>query len=343
MGSFNLICGVSGQSIAEHDACVVIPVIQRSTYKPVHINHAGKAIEAYGHADYSCHPDAFWGPLGAAITGTYADCGYVEPDNTLLNKRAMINLFCALLVGMPAVAADNRNPEVNLENLVKEHAPVFYSKLKSLLVWNKTMVEGSVADVPFDELLLIWETLWRLTRDGRLFCKYIYGGIRPVAFSIMHQVTANYLIETSQQHKQVNGKTWELSSVVANMLAEIREKEHEGPQYIEFTRMTLLASHLQLNLPGQAGIMINTFATELNDLLRAFLNGNLNEPELVKELRPYMDGIYVYLGMDLLDLRFTPVSAGGQDYHNDTGRAYAKMIANVSKTVTQQRKKLYAE
>lgn len=78
MGSYNLTCFASRQTITPGDNCFVIPVAQRATFYPSLLRWRDQTLEAYGISDSVCFPNAFWTPIGAALEAIYDDYGRVQ-------------------------------------------------------------------------------------------------------------------------------------------------------------------------------------------------------------------------------------------------------------------------
>lgn len=93
MGSYCISCVASGQVISDRARCVMLPILQSHSYNPVKTPLGESVQEHYGPSKYTTHPGSFWHPFSTFVTGTYVDRGRMQPDDTFINRQALLHLY----------------------------------------------------------------------------------------------------------------------------------------------------------------------------------------------------------------------------------------------------------
>lgn len=337
MGIFCISCGVSGQVIANHDKCAVLPLIQQSTYNPVEMTQDGKSFSFYGIANSNCGPDAHWAPFGAFVTGEYADYGGINPDDTVTNRRAMADFFVRLVKDAPVVKqGQNSSHDVpfDIATFIQSNAPVLAERISALPPFRQVALDGLV----FEELVAVWEYVWTATQRHRLFCR-ASGVIRPIQFAAFHQQAVNHLVEIASAQSRMD-YSYELSAFLQRQLDELAADTAETPEGCDtsaenaFLRLRL-CERLNLNVQG-ATAMLYPFLRHHHALLKRHLDEGIPFEDYVESMRPSMEGIYVYKAMEYLNLELSPIQYAGQDYSNRQGQARAQFIAAVAEDIAKE-------
>lgn len=341
MGSFCVTCGVSGQVIADDDRCVAIPIIQQSTFEPVKVTFNGETHSLFGIASDTCYPNCFWEPAGAFVTGVYADYGRINPDDTPANRRAMVEFFMDMLKA-PVVeegSNDCHDLPFDMRKLVEEHAPELAKKLKAM----RHREHLDTSQLAFDELEALWEDIWEVADEHRLFASDTVGHVRPMQFALFHGHAFDALVKMAENSKTYRGEPYELGQFLARLLDELASKsDGAGDETLYFVRGQMLAQ-LNLGLTDSVHAMLLAFNQEHENLLDRHLERELSREDFVEALRPSMNGVYAVKAMHMLNLRFSPVVYAGQDYSNELGQSLVKFIAGVSEKVTADCRSRYGD
>ena len=170
MGSFCISCCASRQTIADDDACMVIPLHQASTFTAAEMTLAEQHYSLFGVSNNTCHLNSFWEPIGGFITRHYADYGRIAPEDTRANRQNMGEFFNMLLQGAPVVSpGENRSHDVpfDIKSFMAENTPALAERLFNL----KWLQHAQLDDVPFEELNELWNYVWNVAEENRLFCR----------------------------------------------------------------------------------------------------------------------------------------------------------------------------
>lgn len=60
-------------------------------------------------------------------------------------------------------------------------------------------------------------------------------------------------------------------------------------------------------------------------------------------LKDDLDHMYINFSLNLMDIKLSPMIYAGQDYDNETGNDYAKMIKEVNQKIKKEIKAKYSE
>lgn len=342
MGSFCISCGVSGQVIADDDKCVVLPVIQQSTFEPVEMTLGGQTYSLLGVANSTCHPGSHGAPKGGFVTGTYADYGCICPDDTVTNRRVMVEFFVGLVKNSPVVEKGSNSCHdipFDIKAFIADKAPVLKGGLSLVSCFDS----GFLEELDFDELVTIWNYVWECTQEHRLFCRDGSGRIRPVQFAAFHSVSFRHLVEYAMGLKGWNDEPYELGAFLKRQLTELEEKEVDASEDKKFFLRLRVRDRLTLNMSDSVNSLLYPFLDEHFDLLDKYLDERLEFEDYVEAMRPSMEGVYALKGMSCLNLKFSPIVYAGQDYDNSQGRAIAKLVSSISKDINKERKKRRTE
>lgn len=73
--------------------------------------------------------------------------------------------------------------------------------------------------------------------------------------------------------------------------------------------------------------------------IEAYADGSLNADGLYEKVKPWIDFRYFMAGLEMLNLKFSPLVYASQDYGNEVGEMYAKFVSEVSAEVCTERRK----
>jgi hypothetical protein len=344
MGSFNTTCFVSQQIIATGDESVILPIIQQTTYRPVSLlvkTHEGiQEVEKYGYMHSTCYPTAFWGYYGPMIYGSYDDYGRFKLDDTDSNFFNLIHFFNELHKNVCDVKQG--------ENSCHDH-PMEFSK-----------IYDPSKQYSFSDLVKIWEKIWDMAEQSRLFATDYKQNPCSIAFAVMHKITADYLINSISQSTSYDGtsleqKTYFNSYINDNLkrVLELFKGKKEKQDIITFAAASMLSLD-SFRIGQQEGTYINNFYDYPEEAMDKMIEYFKENPEATSMSKEATDDIFEYFedqikhrylvaGLTKFDIRLSPMVYSSQDCHNEEGNAYLEMIKEINAKVNLLVKEKYGE
>lgn len=325
MGSFNTTCFASNQTIASGDACWVIPIRQASGDKPVEIQYRDKKYSEYAHASTTCYPTAFWEPVGEPIRAEYYDYGRVEIMRTNENLANVLSLFLYLReLGAVSEKGDNQYHDLSFD--IQQFLA---DKAGSVL----DILDGKVGNHEFElvktEMDLAWDYVWEVAHEHRLFVGASYTKpVRQFQFAIVHDSAYQNLIELHESQEPWMHLPRERKAFVTYAAG------HQGRRAPD-TITDFLRCGGGCNWAYQ--LRYDTLSASVKD----YALGNISVDVLYEKLKPWVDFRYFMAGLEMLNLKFSPLVYASQDYNNEVGEMYAKFVGEVSASVCAERNKDY--
>jgi hypothetical protein len=332
MGSFNTTCFASRQTIAPHDECYVVPVVQARGHSPVKVDYRGGTRELYGIAWATVFPCAFWEPCGGFIEAVYDDYGCVIPKDTEINRIRLVQFFREL--------QENPVKVHQGENTVHDVPFDIIAFIQGQPELQPYLAQGARAagllaapEAVFNLLLQVWDYVWERAQENRLFKADWDEVLRPVQFSILHADAMKGLIDEVPSVRYLKDSLLQdefLTKAVGEALA-LAEATHSEDMFLHRLQRSL-------DRVGYfSGMVYPSEIDELDAYTGEFLAKQLGLDDYCARLKPTMDVRYAIEGLAALNLRFSPLEYAGQDYANELGRRYASFVARVSRSVTAER------
>lgn len=333
MGSFNTSCMVSQQVIVPGAQTVILPIQQQATYEPVEISKDGKEMSQFGFAHTTCYPTAFWGYAGPMIRGTYDDYGRFNIDDTVENKINLISFFNEL--------TEKAFVTKQGENQYHDHGFDIHT------------LYNTKQEYSFSELVNVWEKVWDVVQENRIFISNYQGEPRNLQFAVIHRAAADYLIDSVGKLTSYSGQSYEQKSYFKNyiqsqltrMVELFKEKKKLSDTFSFFGSQ--MASLSNYRIGEQEGAYISHYYDNFNPIMDAIEQFNEKNPatttlsdDLIDSLfeifKPQIQHRYLHMGLDHLNIKLSPMVYASQDYDNDTGKSFAKMIRSVSAQVNKE-------
>lgn len=333
MGSFNTSCMVTQQTIVPGAEAVILPISKQATYSPVEMTKNGQEFSQYGFAHTTCYPTAFWGYSGPMLRGTYDDYGRFNLDNTEENRINLVSFFNSIL--------DKSFTTKQGENQYHDHG------------FDMEKLYQPKKQYTFVELESIWETIWEVASQNRLFVANYQGEPRNLQFAVMHRAAADYLIDTVNKFKSYDGTSYEQKAYFTNyvqgqlsrMIGLFKHKKELGDTFSFFgTQLASLSSYL---LGQNEGCYIGHYYDNFNEVMDLIDQHVTNNPDnetfsedLIDKLfaifKVQLDHRHIHEGLNSLNIKLSPMVYASQDYDNSVGKAYAKMIRSVSSQINKE-------
>lgn len=346
MGSFNISCFATNQTIAPGDKCWLLPVHQQSGYPAASVRMKDSGVHpAFAAASSTCYPNAFWQPFACFMPAVYDDYGDAKLVLNEHSRPAALNLLQTMLARCPNVdQGENEYHELpfDLEGYLKKNAPQMLADVRSAEA--RKIFQAGMSD--HDEAMqACWAYISRAAFKGRTFIVNGFGDIRPVQFAVMHDETYQALAAHAQKGKDWEGNTLEVKAFLAMAMRKARaalaedSRAGEDPvlkqiRFVDAMRDTLDAIDNSPRYPR--GLEISC----LHEVASLAAGTDTFDAALIEGFSPYLMGRYVIAGLCEYNLRITPMVTSGQDYDNEIGTNYAKLVSHVSKKVAALRSRL---
>lgn len=331
MGSFNTSCMVSQQTIVPGAHAVILPISQQATYNPVELTKGGKELSQYGFAHTSCYPTAFWGYAGPMIRGEYDDYGRFELFDTPENKSNLVSFFNTLLKDAFTTKQG--------ENQYHDHAFDIHA------------IYDSKKQYSFEELVAVWEKVWDVSQENRLFVSNYQGNARNLHFGVVHQAAADFLIDYVGKQKSYSDQSYEQKSYfndylqsyfkrIMDVIGMPPEKKHEKLMFFAIQ----LGSLSSYRLGEQEGCYLSHHYDNYDEVIEIIKAADTTGQELPSEtvdalfevFKAQIQHRYLHVGLDSFNIKLSPMVYASQDYDNSMGKSFAKMIKTVSAQVNKQ-------
>jgi hypothetical protein len=338
MGSFLMNCFVSQQVLPEGAKAVVIPIKKQMSYDPCSVSRGKETKSVFGEYSSICYNNSFWSPLGVKIDVLADDYGRQNLVDTPFNRISLMIFFEQILNDtFSTEQGENEYHDLafNPQALFEEKSP----KIHTYITKNKffKISHKEAKSIPWDEFEELWSKIQELTSENRIFIRDYQGRPCQLQMSLCLKDSYDYLVqktEPSFQIRRINQKIEsfdkELTSYkqfflssdpecknFINRLFEIDSGESISVDYLAYTHDYISDSKFPISPEGASKVKNN--------------------------LQELFDFIQFQAGLNQLNLKFLPMSGGSQDYDNDSGTLYAKMVSQVSKLNKIFIKKKYEE
>lgn len=338
MGSFNTTCFASNQTIAEHDKARILPIYRQRTFNKIQMQYDGAQFALFGPASSTCYPDCFWAAQGPFFSGTYDDYGRFVLTPDARQWQQLRSFFKDVLQNCPEVKeGENSSHDIpfNFSAFLQEKAPLVHE----LCVGREDMPQELCEELE-EQFLASWSYLWSVAQEQRLFYMDHSDEPTPLQFAVMHEDTYQLLLARATSGTNYRGESRAPQAYVRRTLESAKsaaQKFKDTPERALFLydhHLSACASRLtNMNRHGFDATLSGERWRDLEQLLA----GALSEDDFVEKVAQQLSDTYVMAALDALNLKLSPMVYAGQDYHNETGQAYAEFIAQVSASVTRSR------
>ena len=331
MGSFNTGCFVSQQTIVPDAPSYIIPIYQQSTYRPVEISFKDKEFSQYGITSSTCYSTAFWGNCGPIIRGKYDDYGkfsLIDDQKNVYYIRIFFNSLYGSIFKTKAGENTSHDLAIDFQELYNPKS-----------------------EYSFEQLHEIWDSLWEVVNEHRVFVHDWQRTPRMLQFAVMHERAAEYLIEKVADQEDWHKQSFNQREYFGNYIKKLVPKYMKRKEFGMIFFCEKIASLDDYRIGQNEGSHISHYYNQF-DTVNAIIEKYENfEPEnlekMIDELyeisKPHIDHLYINSGLNWLNIKLSPMVYASQDYDNQIGRDYAGMVQAVSKRISADIKEKYGE
>lgn len=341
MGSFNMTCIASQQTIAPGDLCRVLPILQQSSYQDIAIRRGEEAEKTLGVTHSTCYYDSFWQPVGSFIQATYADYGRVELELDEQMRVNVMNLFKEVHSrAWQTEQGENRSHDLafDFSAFIAEKAP----GVKAVLTDRNAPTEWRDGALD-EELTACWGYMWEVGQKQRLFMSDYKGRARAFNFALVHEEAYAEMLSMVSSGTDWHGNSNEPAAYLRRVIAEDDPydivnggKPAQDDRYFAYALSSRIRDAFS-RADGAGQSVGSPLGGIVYNLANAFSEGDLSIEELVAQCRPMLEDRYVLAALNNMNLRLVPVVTSGQDYDNSIGQGYSKFVDTVSAKVTRGR------
>jgi len=342
MGSFNMSCFASQQTIAPGDLCRVLPIVQKSSYEDILVSKGNQKHAVLGHTHSTCYYDSFWSPIGNFIAAKYDDYGCIELQLDEMARHYLVGLFNEIRQrGWSTEQGDNEHHDLGFDfaTFLANEAPGMVPVLDGAESTN-----GWLHGTQDAEFALCWDYIWKVAQKHRLFMSDYKGRPRVFDFALIHEDAYAELVETESQGTDWDGMPLQPEAVLRAALGSARTLAGERVAKMDSGLPDMggwfMGDRIREKLSRADGVghsIGGPTSSLVSQLCEACWKKELSDVEFIDRCLPLLKDRYALAGLTRLNLRITPAVSAGQDYDNSEGRAYAKFVEKVSSAVTRGR------
>lgn len=319
MGSFLMKCFISKQTILEGQDCVIIPI-----KKTFDVKCSFESIDESIFSDNNKCTKSTYIPVGVKIDVLADDYGFQNIVDSHDNRVSLVSLFKSLVASsLKTKQGENPHHEksFNFKEMLKLKAPTINKIVTDSLLDYSSWNWDEVQQVPFSEFTDLWEDLHSLIVDNRVFVKNIFNKEpTQLGFAIClksaydHLANLNY--ESNETVINIDKKADGVSKFSTPLMIAYMEFNHR----FEIINDQLEYYAMKFTLDKKEKNIVNRII-EAQKYLWLFAN--------------FQDNMY------WLQLRYEPMAYSGQDYRNEIGKVYQKLVNEVVEQQNMYIKKVY--
>lgn len=332
MGSFNTSCFITNQIIVPGNQVVLFPIGGMSSpsgYRKREAEINGKVVtyqSLYNMGGY-CHANMMWNIMGMMLTGIYDDYGRFKLDNTNENLESLYDFFMLLIQN--DIEHDFNDEfdllqDKNLEDLITEHGELYVHTI-------------------FQEY---WKYVSELMYKQELFINF-NNSIHQIQLSVVSKYTFDFINNSREfSYDKRNVKEYfndEMSNAIELFYKVIPENNNKALIYdywLETMIHHILLKDLTYNLLSYGHVKIYT--NKHVNILKSMWDSDIQiTPDIIYKMIKYRFNFNYFISMidSFCNIKIIPVTYASQDYANEFGDLYIKMVKSVNKKLSNERKR----
>lgn len=353
MGSFNLQCGITKQTINDDDRVFIGLAVRNSGYGSVIISSKNRD-GTEDTIDVSPSPSITtprWETLSVFIEATAQDYGKFDIEDTLRNRLALGGLLNQMSKSTPAAKSDNDRDVFNPTDL---GLPEIAEKLRALTTAGTFLDMDNLEAVElFNDMRELFGKVLDAANDGLCFYPSINRTYEPVQLCCIHGHAYDAMNTMADKPFESWMDTYK-DKLLARPERKIRFKQQlacDNARPLDTFDLASNAIEVINEIEGGSGVgrnhipIINPIEWMVN---KATLPSAMDDPAILSEaiinsLGPIVEDGKVFSVMEYMNLRLEPVVYAGQDYQNDIGRAFMGLVQQVSTQIDKDLRERYGE
>ena len=192
----------------------------------------------------------------------------------------------------------------------------------------------------FYELVNIWDTVWNVTVEHRLFVSdhtHHPRQPRPFQFAVMHSKAAEYLIQSTSNRTSYSGQSYNQYAYFVSYITEKLSKIKFDDSWLTRFKIEEIGYLKDYRVGDYSGLSMSLFYSNseaislLTDMCKSGDYSSLGE--LFKIMKPHLDHRYIHSGLNDFNIKLSPMVYAGQDYCNEMGDSYLELVKAINQDV----------
>ena len=347
MGSGLVKCFITNQTIPEGIEVVVFPIIQNSTYRAVKlIDRQGKKLALPGPNNTTVYTNCLYSLQGVkfhTLADDYADNSF---EDTLENKYSFILMLQYLYqYSLTTVEGENeyhdlafdikkfiKKHKINLGE-IKERPANKYGPAYKYMDFYKCTNPDLLKSLSVKKMNEMYEKLLELADKNRIFVQEHSECATVFKFAICLKSAYDYMIKNAEPSYGLRNFDAQVTSVV-NSLASAKDSDMNRFRVAElFTRI------------GDGESTNHDYMSLVYDLMDK-LPKKITEKDIInmKNQLPFLFDIIKFQAfLNQNQILIQPITGYQQDYQNEDGNNFVKLVAHCNQQVGEFLKEKYGE
>ena len=315
MGSFLQQCCISNQIIQKG---YIIPIIVEKEYRPTQLKTKdGQETMSFPlkQAIYAHEP---FKPLGFMFSGEYTDYGQYKIDwNTNLE---MFKVFIQYLQKEAFITEQGEN---------EYHEKGFNAEL-----------DYDLNSITVDNAQDLFDDLQEKINKGRVFIRWFDRGFE-LKFATIEQIVGDEIETNGIEYLLKDSFFCNYDGAVERLKATPEQVFNKFKEFLEAREPTFLNEEEEDSEVFEAKLKtymnsmyepFKYFLTDTNDVrLTAIHNNLLNDKPFTLETITLLRKLKgIVQGLNIINMGLKPTLYGSQDYSNDTGKMFSKIMSNIT-------------
>ena len=344
MGSGLVKCFVSNQTIPEGMPVVIFPIMQAAGYHPVSISRGDSKFEMIAPNNTTVYANCLYGMQGIYFTSLADDYAKNNLEGSLENKYSFIALI-QFLAKYSYVAEQGENEyhekAFDMKKLLKKHKIVVGQIVKNKKGQDRfdyfpATHEPLLKSLTVPKMNKVYEELLELADANRIYVNEYHETPRVFKFAICLKEVFDYAIREDNKGDR-NTKT----IIEGYLKAYLDPNDKMNKAYPEMTKGRVAECFSKLD--GESATqgyrevihdILDTMPKKLTPKHIPELLSKLNFAVVISSFQRYLNHNNVLI---------QPITGYHQDYHNDIGKRYAKLVEMSALAVSSFVKEKYGE
>ena len=329
MGSYLLNCTISQQVIPESTDIVLMPIRQQKDYESCKLSKNNLQTEEVANLNSFTGHNFLWELLGIKLSGKSTESYKIVLSENKENKIGLIIFYEELFnssFNTEAGSNEYHDFEFNFKELVKKES----INLFKLYNGNRylSLDEKTIKSIKWKDLITVWEKLETLIHENRVFISDYKQRPCLIKFSACLQYVYEDVIKSCPKGynlNKINSKIIKFDEELKNYKKYFKKSDPKNKNFLRdlFKNDN---SETQSNYYNYISACCEKYNKDIS---------KKSAESIKKELSFLFDFYQFQHGLNYLNLKVLPMYGGSQDYHNESGSLYLKIIQNAYNTINK--------